>query len=478
MASKSIPYRRVARLHDLTSQHFAFYSSPGLEGAWEATQDTQTVLVRGLVKAAISYHDLPELLIPALSIPVRRRETPSNELGLTVIRFLRAEVLKVIQRWRRVDKLVQGGTDLIALYRQDPTLLNDRQFVCTEADAHATYRALVKLMGIPIPGLSDMSAVLGVNIGDLPVWWPRHPEGHERSGKVVRWRELVAGTYPTSEDVSIFHLLFVARSAWNATTAASINLRDWSGVYDEQHAWLYSPKDRSRGAAQWTVSRTGETTGCHSLVTLLAERSEELRRYTEVSPDECNLPDIAARSPWAGVTVSRKRRVYVVDPYERKTANNWLISLMDKFDDRSRLKSEKMTIGMFRDIAAAAIFKDSHYSSWVLMVLLGHKNLMTTRHYGYSRSSFEESFSLVSEVVDDVFSQLRINRIFDIAMTRAKLSKMRVSDADIKRLYAARSNRTYDGSGCANPLNPPPEIDPGQPKGWMHKVCPAASVCV
>lgn len=465
MASTGIKFKRVVRLADLTELHFELYSKPGPEGAWQATQDSRAVHVRGLIKAALDDQDLPELLLPALAVPLSRRETPSDEQGLAVIRFLRAEALKVISRWRRVDRLVQSGRDLIELSKKDPKLMQRPDFICTEADAHTTFRALIKATGNPVPQTTDMSAIFGLNGRSLPQWWARYRTDHHRAGSQVNWTDLVAGTYPTSGDVAIFFLLFVARSAWNPSTAASLNVSDWTAAYDDQRAWIYAPKDRSKGAAQWTVSRVGDVTGCHSLVTLLLERSADLRRHIKDNPALCSMPDVGVRSPWIGVTVKGgKRPLYVVDPYDTRTVNNWLLSMIDRLNEHSDLKSQKMTIGVFRDIAAAAIFKDSHYSSWIMMVLLGHKNLTTTRNYGYRRASFEGSFSLVSELIDDVFSQLRINRVFDVAITRAKLSGLKLSEADIDRLKQARLHQTYDGSGCADPCNPPANIDPTHPK--------------
>jgi len=465
MASNGIPFKRVVRLRDLTSRHIALYTSPGPEGAWDATMDSRAAVVRAIIKTAISYHELPELVLPVFRIASNRRETPSEEHGLAVIRLLRAEALKVLQRWRRTDRLIPQGRDLIELYRENPEFMNAPDFVCTEADAHATYRALIRLTGNPVPRRSQLLAIFGKRIKRLPSWWAHYPDDHERSGSEVGWHDLVAGTYPTSADVSIFFLLFVARSAWNPATAASLNLSDWTAVYDEQHAWIYAPKDRAKGAAQWTVSRVGDATGCHSLVELLLKRTEGLRGHIERNPRLCPLPDVVARSPWVGVTVrGRRQGVYVVNPRTTRTANNWLASLIEQLDDGTRTASETMSIGQFRDVAAAAIFKDSQYSNWVMMVLLGHKNLMTTRHYGYRRSSFEESFSLVSEVIDDLFSQLRVNRVFDVALTRAKLAKLDVSEAEIEKLNQARRHKTYDGSGCADPYSPPAVIDPGNPR--------------
>jgi hypothetical protein len=121
----------------------------------------------------------------------------------------------------------------------------------------------------------------------------------------------------------------------------------------------------------------------------------------------------------------------------------------------------RMTSSEFRDLAAAAIYKDSQYSSWVTLILLGHKDLATSRRYGFRRASYVESFSLLSGVVEDIFGQIAVKRKFDITLTRAKLAGMDISKADINRLESARRNRTADGSGCSNPYNPPIDIDPG-----------------
>ncbi|WP_146160154.1 MULTISPECIES: hypothetical protein [unclassified Stenotrophomonas] len=136
-----------------------------------------------------------------------------------------------------------------------------------------------------------------------------------------------------------------------------------------------------------------------------------------------------------------------------------------------------MSVSDFRDLAAAVMYRESKYSSWVVMVLLGHKNLATTRSYGFRRAAFAESFGLVAEAIDDVFSQISEKRVFDITLTRAKLSKMDVSSEDILRLEQARKNRTYDGAGCADPFNPPLEIDPNNKRDGCS-ICAQQHRCV
>ena len=97
------------------------------------------------------------------------------------------------------------------------------------------------------------------------------------------------------------------------------------------------------------------------------------------------------------------------------------------------------------------------------MVLLGHKNLATTRSYVATRAARNESHAAVKSVLDDVFQQIFERRQWDPTLTRAVVEGVDLSDEAKLRLRLYRSQMTYDGCVCANPFNPPRDIDPGNP---------------
>lgn len=455
-----VTFNRVERLHDITSLHLDMFSTPGPEGTWVAVKDSRAKNLRRTIREAISDQALPELLIYGNHEPTARRETPAHESGLELIRYLKVRVHSVLARWKRCDELAAEGRDLVEHF---PDGL-PRNASITEADVHATYRALIRRSGDPVPSVDVFMNVLGKADRHSPTCWPVHQTGHIRQGEKINIFDVASGLFPTSADVMAFFLLFLARSAWNPATVASINVAEWDAPYDDGHRWLFAPKFRAGGSLQWTVSSVSNATSCYRLVAALIERTVMLKHYTHSNPDAASLPDVVARSPWVGVTVRGcLNRVFVVDPYDTKSANNRLRKFIEDHNASTTISKHvpHMTSSEFRDLAAAAIYKDSQYSSWVTMLLLGHKNVLTFNRYGFRRASFVESFNLLASMVDDVFGQISVKRKFDITLTRAKLAGMKISDVDIARLENARRNRTLDGCGCSDPYAPPPQIDPG-----------------
>lgn len=469
LEKQGVVVKRVERLHHITALHIKNFSLPGPNGSWRAAKDTRSRTIRSLIREAVVNQDIDDVFMPPIPDVRIRKETPPDEVGLELIAYLRKLVAHILIRWRRADQLASRGRNLLEVAR-DPHPGRARPsltFVPTEADAHATYRALITATGNTLPTTTDLCVFTGVKMdGDLPSWWPRYPEGHRLAGSRVRWYDVVSGLYPSGEDVALMFLLFLARSAWNPSVTASISIDDWHAPYDSEHCWIFAPKARSGGALQWTISTLQGRTSCYSLVSALALRAEPLRHLVIEQPDLANLPDVAARSPWLGVTVAGHKKLYSADPQVSSTINNRLRSAIAAYNrsPEAKLVVPDMTAGDFRDIAAAIMYKKSKYSLWVLHVLLGHKSLRTSRDYGFRMSSFRESFNLVRKTMDDVLEQIAVHRKFDITITRARLAGHKVSKQDIARLMAARKARTYDGCGCADRFHPPVEIDPTNPQ--------------
>lgn len=469
LEEQGVSFQRVDRLHQITALHMKHYSVPGPEGRWRATQDTRARIIRSLIRDAITNQEIPDVFMQALPQTQIRKETLPDEVGLELIAHLRKLVLQIFLRWQRADHLASQGVNLLEMARESYSrkawpVFN---FVPTEADAHATYRALIEETGNPLPTATDLCIATGSQTTrQAPRWWPRYPNDHDHAGVRVPWPEVVSGLYPSGEDVALIFLLFLARSAWNPAVVASIDLEDWHAPYDEEHCWIFAPKARAKETLQWTISTLNGKTNCYFLVNVLAERAKPLRNLLISRPDLVNLPDVAARSPWVGVTATGRKRLLVLDPHDTSTINNRLRSAIASYNRMpdAKMRLPDVTGGDFRDIAAAIVYKRSKYSLWVLHILLGHKNVRTSRDYGFRTSAHKESFNLVRRTMDDVLEQIAVNRKFDIAITRARLAGHEVSEQDIARLMIARETRTYDGCGCADRFNPPPEIDPTNPQ--------------
>ena len=115
---------------------------------------------------------------------------------------------------------------------------------------------------------------------------------------------------------------------------------------------------------------------------------------------------------------------------------------------------------------------------WVLMVMLGHQNMATTRAYGFRHVSRQESHRLVAKVVDDALQQIETKHAWDPTLTRASVEGIEVTAAGLERLEEhRRQRRTYGGAICTDPCNPPPSIDPTHPRDGRSP-CVQGHLCV
>jgi len=341
----------------------------------------------------------------------------------------------------------------------------------SEADAHATYRAVAAASGYPLPTVQMVRGALGLAPGTkLPSWWPHYvdpssiPEGRLVGG-LISLRALAAGLYPTTQDLMKCALLCLGRSAWNPGTLSSLDIANWCSRYDERAIWVFSRKWRSGGAYQYTVSNERERTSVYGIICKLIERTKALRSWLKTNRDAHPTPDIALRSPWLGMSDRVNLLLMTVDPGNSFIINRHLKSAIAKHNQSPDSKAlvGDMNCTDFRDIAAEWTYRNSRYSMWITMVLLGHKHLSTTRIYVATRASRRESHAAVSSVMDDVFQQISESHRWDPTLTRAAVEGMDLSEDAIARLNSYRDQRTYDGSVCSDPFHPPRRIDPSHP---------------
>jgi hypothetical protein len=459
----------VSRLHHLTASHLDLMSLPGPNKAWDPAPYRIARIIRTLVLDAIQDVGLPPVHVSALIRPrASPKEPPSGDECKSLVRFLRSEVIAIFDRWKRSDALASVGRDLIALRAQGNGRVSE--VLPTEADAHATYRSLVTRTGHALPNCAMLNESLGLASRGLPDWWPCYSAQDVSHGKKpgtkVIVTDLAAGLYPTTQDILLCALLCLGRSAWNSSTLFSIDINDWWNQYDEKAAWLFAPKARSGGAYQYTVSRIGERTGVYEIIQALIKRSASLRKWLENHRNAHPTPDIALRSPWLGTNDGMNYLLFTVDPRSDKHANLHLKKVIERHNESpsAKVKIRNMCCRDFRNVAAGWVYRNSRYSTWLAMILLGHKNASTTRTYLYTRAARAESHSAVKTVMDDVFDQVVTSRRWDPVLSRARVEGVDITDEARAKLDLYRERRTYDGSVCRSPTNPPDDIDPKNPR--------------
>lgn len=480
---------RIDHLHQITGPLLDLWSQPGPAAKWSAAGETYARTVRRLILDAIDVHRLPAVRLTAVRNRARvPKDTLSEDAALALIRFLTKRVADIFRRWKRADLLAAKGRDLLLLLNERHTL--PLTILPTEADAHATYRALIEKTGNPLPGLNDLWNFLE-KIGKkntrrkcLPHWWPSYPKGSRQIGEspsvVVSLNDCAGGLYPSTKDLSLIALLCLARSAWNPSTLLRLNVDDWNDTYDEDHKWIYAPKNRSGGALQYAVSASKHLTGMYSMLSQLVSRSAPIRAMSLMSVAEDELGEQAKQSIWHGYTSGPSVKPATLDYIQGPKSMGRLLGqciVQVNADPSNSVKIAHTTPGDFRDIAAAIMYRASRYSMWTLMIMLGHKNIATTRLYGFRHHARAESDRLVVRTLDDVFQQIKQKKVWEASITRARLEGVDINPEALERLAIYRKSKTYSGAHCSNPFEPPSAIDPNHPSDGRTR-CVQGHLCV
>lgn len=411
------------------------------------------------------------------------KDTVTEEEGLRVIRHLAKEVALIFSEWRRADALAKDGRDLLAIATANGGVL-PVEIESTEADAHATFRAFVALTGKPHATVSELSRLTTVpSKKSLPVWWPRHAKDCDsrgvKAGEIVSWDECRRGAYPGSVGVATIALLALARTGWNVATVLAMDCEDWSAPYDDDHLWLHSTKERSNGARQYSISRRRQGTGTYQIIAKLIQRNLPLREAAISAQGSLGLTPSELRSPWLGLNSKPGVALYVPSVHKGSSLGPVMRTHMEAINSQAPAGAKMRNVlpSDFRDIAAAVMYRDSRYNAWILMVMLGHKNMATTRAYGFRHAQREESHRQVVEVMSDVLEQVGRKRSWDPALTRAKIEGIKISDDALIRLENYRRSRTYSGAVCRDPHDPPASIDPSHPGDGVSR-CIQGHLCV
>ncbi len=474
---------RIDSLAQLAASVVEPWALPGPSGAWKPAHPTYQSEIRRLIVGAVELAGGRSMLFaPLAQRKATPKDTATEEEGLRIIRHLRQEVSKIFAEWRRADVLAKQGRDLLDIATANGGTL-PKGFETTEADAHATFRAFVKRVGSPTASVRDFNKfTINPERKSLPLWWPRHAiscdvRGTKRGG-IVSWNECQSGAYPTTVEVTTIALLALARTGWNPSTLLALDYENWCAAYDEDHYWLHAVKERSGGARQYSISRRHQVTGTYQIVTRLIARGLPLRQAALSDPSRLGLLQSELSSPWLGLNQTFNR-LFVANAEKSGSLSRAMAihveNVNKKLSDEERVRA--VTPSDFRDIAAAVMYRDSRYNAWILMVMLGHKNISTTRAYGFRHSARQESHTQVASVVSDVFEQVRHSKKWDPALTRAKIEGITVSDDALARLDDYREVRTYAGALCRNPYEPPSSIDPSHPKDGAAR-CIQGHLCV
>lgn len=478
---------RISQLSDISTSLSILWLNP-IDEMWSEhsrqAHELIGILVRSArhrekMQSAWAWHPYPRAEATA------SKELPTEGQVRSAMHLLKQNAYEIYARWKRADALAETGRNLLTISRnrqgdrnQKGQLKSAFDFELTEADAHATYRAYIASSGHPLPSMADLFVALGLNGKDYPPWWPTYSQHHPLAGQVVRWQAIVAGLYPTSDDIDCLSQLCMARSGWNPSTVFELNTStdEWAHPHGEAGSplWLIESLKNRSNTWQWTISPQRLSTGFHHIVKTLIARTQPLKDLSARDASCCSHQDLISRSCWiyAGLTNAGHARVSVRSDHNGTIGSQYwkrLVREHNRVANPDKQIPETITPSDWRDIYASYVFKDSRYS-WVLVQwALGHKHMSTTRHYLrrmlWRRYSEKKLAELQIVLIDGIESHGRV----DATILRAKVDLgLEPSDSDIARLEAHRRivherELSYAGYGCADRLHPPQEIDPGNP---------------
>ena len=494
------------------------WTHPPAECSWKAEAEAVRTIGQ-LTRLAHQLRGTEESFFwPSVEAPPKViKDIATDQQAWAALQILKREALAIFARWDRADRLASTGRNLLDCKRDWGGRYGFRP---TEADIHATYRAFLKSTGNCLGTAESFYRACGCASRVKPKWLH------------LDFADLVAGLYPTTADLACLTQLFMARTGWNPSTVYSLDIRnpDWAVRLpgDMELYRIVSWKERSN-AWQDTVCNGRVTTMPYQIVKTLMERNEPLRDHLLLHPELLSTGNIeeAKRSPWIAANVGRsyigevttlppdatsgvpmpwwrdKVRKYnqeatqfnlVASEANRAfAANNKVVGRNNDLlghDDAERslqqvgsatplrpLIPEDMTPSDWRDIYATYNFANTRFSLLLTQWAMGHKHLKTTREYLKTRLWRRYSEKRLQQAQSAIFQQLSEGRL-DFAELRAKLDMgVEPTDADRKRLAEYREKLKQEeltpaGYVCTTQLNPPPEMDPGNPSdGTMRARC-------
>jgi len=456
------------------------------------------------------------------------KDIPTEEEARAAFHLLAGQAKEIFRRWKRADDLAAQGRNLLEVPRRqqgkDGRML---QFHASEADIHATYRAIIRHIGDPLPNSGQICKIFGLaKEKGVPPWW-------SRTGFVLE--DAQYGLYPSPSDLYCLSQLFMARTGWNPSTVYSLDISNelWARPHGrpENDIWVIeSWKERSKGW-QTTLCRGRVKTGPLQIVRALIDRTAPLRELLAVAPHRLSIDNqigedgsllsaLTRVTPWLAPGNNRfSSRVVSLNRSQPNEASRWFRqrvtehnSAIEKASSDAhqvnitatqaveysigegatahREQSESLASTCrraviipvtfvpsdWRDVFATQVFLESRYSMVMVQWALGHRHLTSTRHYLRNRLWRQFSEKRLLQAQEVLLGELGAGRC-DPTILHARLEFGIVpSEEQLYRLEQYRMKVTPAGYACPTPYAPPREIDPGNPLNG-RTLCRAGTRC-
>lgn len=461
---------KIKQLLDITSVMGLLWIEPPPEATWSRIKYHELNGIKLIIEQARLDQGITlPWFWPTIELsPVRRAQTPTELEARELTHVLKGKVRTIFRRWEESDRLAKSGRDMKQVRDETP---GNQPLTCSTADCHATYRAVVASTNNPVPTVADIRTYLGLAVKDgLPRWMR------------VSLTDLARGLYPSQEDTFAIYNLFIARTGWNPSTAAALDISnpDWAQPMGDSASnlwWIQSFKERS---ATWqdTVSSGKGETHPFQLIKTLSERTESLRAFVRERPELALLPTIARQSPWLSFSqTDSSKPICVID--KGLKASSWLKAIITSHNEtapehRPRIISNFVPSD-WRDVFASFTFRDSRYSWAIVQWALNHGSSATTRRYLRSLAWRNHSSASLSQFGFILVDEISVHQRVDPVVLRAKLEGHEITEAMYNKLTDHR-RRSSVGMGCTDETMPDADVDPSNPRDGTEP-CKQSDLC-
>jgi hypothetical protein len=443
-------FTQVSSVKDLNDTHGA------LQVRWKIDSQVTNCFLQ-YVNQARTAMGLPPLFWPRYEKPSPIRES-HNEKHIRMIYF---EILHRVKRcmatWERADQLAAVGR-----------VINPEQETLgvSEADLHATYRALVT-KNEPCPSREKFITASGIELIS--------PE----------FSKLVYGLYPSMEDTQGFFHLFLIRTGWNVSTTIDLDSAELENcvcphtLSPDTHEIVHSVKERAN-STQIAISQRRSTTSAANILRTLFSRTLPLRRSLQYPDADLNpsTTELAVfrkktRSPWLCINKVNFYDVMHLDKLTHSRTGTGRGSYLKDVITTINLGLDideqipNITAKDFRDSFIDFSYKASGYNWLVAMLAAGHKSLESLKSYLRRRRWANHSRGQIGLFLKHFWNEIIERRVVDPAILKVLVSKGTISEEQRVRWMQHR-DRTRVGTGCKDVTSPPKYLVPNHQPG---KVC-------
>lgn len=470
--------QKITSVSQLTDLHRQFAMDKGLARKHFGNFLSLANLTRQAMGLKVLHWKLPWQTEPV-------RHLASQEIFLLVRKSLKRRWFIVLDRWALAEALLKKGAPVArevpladALAEQKRIEVNTEQKRLLKNYQH--FNEVVAATGLPRPAAEFLYREMGSGV-------------FSHRGYSVR--DMLAGCYPSGDDVRAAFHLCLATTGWNPAVLLSLDVNEpFIEVHpmDGHRYVLRGTKARARGAAQVSEGLVKSQGSAGVILQTLMARNAPLREQLRGDLEACKLqrsafvgPDLdphvvrldrrimaleqAARSPWLYASTASGGELIAsltdrnFDSSVSAKDGSYLHVLVKEINQSlpadqhiPRIKS-----GDFRDAYAYDAYHASAGSILAVYKALGHRQVQTTVIYLHNTLLKEEHRKLFGTFSQALWNEMEATARVDPTVIAKWSRDGEVTPDQRKRLDTYRTLMlSRVGTGCKDPHHPPKHIAP------------------